>query len=96
MSYNIEILTEGTFTKDMYCRPLEASFIGQSDTFMTESTYAGSPINNFKWTPITEVLGECWMGTTIEEYEAKLETLVHRHVPYEWCRGNLPPSHILK
>jgi len=40
----------------MYCRPLRANFIGQSDTFMTESTYGGSPINNFKWLPITHFL----------------------------------------
>lgn len=94
--YTIEILTEGIFTKDMYCRPLEISYDGQSDTVLTSSTYSGTPINFMKWAPIVDILGEYWIGKTIDEYESGIQKMHHYHVPYEWCRGNIPPSHILK
>jgi hypothetical protein len=90
MGYTIEIITEGKFTKDMYCRPLSASFEGQSDTFMTESM-GGTSINNFKWLPITHFLGLCWLENdrTIQDYEKG------PHTKMEWARGNIPRSHIL-
>ena len=96
MKYFVEIVTEGVFTKNMYCRPLEIEYWGQSDTVLTSSTYSGKPTNFMKWAPITMILGEYWIGRSIQEYEQGISKMHHYHVPYEWCVGNLPDSHILK
>jgi hypothetical protein len=93
MKYYIEILTEGEFTKDMYCRPLHVTFpSAQSDTFMETSTYGESPINNYKWLPITYFLGEHWFRNhrTIKDFEASPSA-----TKMEWARGTVPSTHIL-
>lgn len=63
-----------------------------SDQFTTESPYSRSPINNFKWTKVGNVLGPGWIDGkhTIEEFEDG------SLISYEWAKGNIPKSHILQ
>lgn len=95
--YSVKIITSGIITKDMFCRPLQLEYTGQSDCIITVRTYSGTPINNMKWLPVCDFLGDFWLGKTIEDFENEQGTNKYNPIiPIEWVKGKIPESHILK
>ena len=86
----IEILTnDAIIDGEDYCRPLEFQN-SESNIYYTENKYSGNPINNYRWTRVKDVLGDCWMGRTIADYYSDGVAL-----EMEFVRGSIPESHIL-
>ena len=74
---------------DDYCRPLKIQQESWSDEIHFTSTYGGSPINNMKWTKVSDVLGSCWFGKPVKDFNKD-----DSH-PMEFVRGDIPKKHIL-
>ena len=75
---------------DDYCRPLKIMQDDWSDSVMFSCTYSGLPCNNLKWTKVSDVLGKCWHGKPVKEYNHK-----DKRFPEEFARGAIPKEHIL-
>lgn len=94
MSVRVEILTsEDILRGDDLCRPLSATFDGQSDTFQTVATYGGGPINHFGWVPVDAVC-PAWVGKSVGQFHTALNKLHHSTPDYEFLRGDVPLSHM--
>ena len=75
---------------DDWCRPLsiESMSGGQSDYYSFKSCYTSCPENNAEWTRVSAVIGECWLGKTVAQYNRV-------GCKYEFVRGDIPQSHKL-
>lgn len=73
-----------------WCRPLELEAMsgGMSDGYSFKSAYSGLPENNVKWVKAKQILGKCWMGSTVSE-------LKREGLDYEFVRGSVPVGHRL-
>ena len=88
----VEILEDNDTIRDNdWCRPLSLCTMsgGMSDSMSFRSCYSGSPENNVKWTRVSNVLGDGWIGCTVKAITKALDTR------YEFLRGDIPKSHIL-
>lgn len=76
---------------DDWCRPLQLVTMsgGLSDSMSFKSMYSGTPENNVRWVRVKDVLGPRWKGCTKKEVNSSGFT------PYEFVRGDVPPSHEL-
>lgn len=91
---SIDILEDNDRVKpDDYCRPLEQA-VSFGDYFETRSCYGGSPVNNFKWTRVDRIYGDCWFGKMVKEINK--QTGNYRKPPMEFARGDIPDKHILE
>lgn len=81
---------EDTIEPTDWCRPLSIISMGggTSDYYSFKSEYSGTPENNAKWVQAKHVLGTCWFGKTVSEYN----TTGPR---YEFLRGDILKSHQL-
>jgi hypothetical protein len=80
-------------TADLYIRPLMFLDNDMGDRlYQTKNAYSGRPINNFKWTEVLNVLGDFWLGKTIEEFN---QSNSFESPKYEFAYGKIPKSHIL-
>lgn len=94
MAYSITLLEENDIVKKdkhIYCRPLEFNG-GYDNEYYERSHLGGSPINNFKWAPVEEVLGVCWLDGT--KTVGQLLDILNREM--EFVTGNLPKYHIIE
>jgi len=73
-----------------FCRPLSLQYSEFSNSIFTKATYSGSPINNMKWCRVQFILGKCWHGKKIKEYNSKDSIR-----KLEFVRGQIPDSHLL-
>jgi hypothetical protein len=87
---------DDTFDMEDWCRPLyrSADFSNSSDTWLSKSTYSGTPCDHLKWAKVKQVFGNCWQGKTLREYFEG--SPLDRLVTYEFIRGEIPDEHILK
>lgn len=74
-----------------WCRPLQLVTMsgGMSDSMSHKSMYSGTPENNVRWVKVKDVIGPRWKGCTKKEVNSSGFT------PYEFVRGDVPPSHQL-
>ena len=93
MSYNITLLEDCDIlakNREIYCRPL--IFNGGYDNEYHERSYlSGSPVNNFKWAPVEEVLGDCWLDGT--KTVGQIIDILNKEM--EFVMGQLPKYHII-
>ncbi len=85
--------------KDDFVRQLSLTYVGQSDTLLTNSIYGNSRINRLGWIKAEEFCPG-WVGETVGDF---LETLAdrqhksNRHAievcSFEFIRGAIPKSH---
>lgn len=73
-----------------WCRPLTLCTMsgGMSDHMSFKSCYTGAPENNVQWVRVRDVIGECWFGRAVGEFNVKLP-------PMEFVRGEVPVGHRL-
>jgi len=91
----IEILEDADVIRhDDWCRPLQLVSMsgGHGEGYSFRCQYSGSPENNVKWIKVNQVLGKVWFGKTVQEYHKA----VSEYHTFEFVRGNIPDSHILK
>jgi hypothetical protein len=96
----IQMLEESdTILPTDFCRPLalERDNNGYGDAVHETSCYSGLPINNLKWLPVHAVLGDCWFGKTVREFNVNgfSKNYSHHETAMEFVRGNIPTSHLL-
>ena len=77
-----------------WCRPLNITSMsgGMSDSYSFRNMYAGTPENNVEWVRVKCVLGECWIGQPLKEYNKATKKYGGR---MEFVRGDIPRSHQL-
>lgn len=74
-------------TSELYCRALTFTYGDFGGGDYTQLSAYGGIINNFKWVPILDVLGDCWVdkGEKIKDY------LLRSSSPMEFAKGEFPP-----
>ena len=78
-----------------FVRQLSLTFVGQSDTLMTTSTYGGTRINRTGWMLAAEVC-PAFVGKTVIEFNRGMDFKHRHHIEvsqYEFIRGDIPLSH---
>lgn len=90
---NVQILESSDIIHENdYMRPLQLQTEngGRSDYMALTNVYSGRPQNNVKWIKVSQYLGQCWWGRTVEDFHGKM----YGH-EYEFLRGDLPHTHVL-